>query len=366
MWGKRIATMTAVVALATVGAMAPDTAWAGGQGDWLRGDLNRDGLVDRAALGVATSGDCTVSVHLGRPGGTYLPATTYRYLRPPNAESGCPDLGVAVDLGGDGITELLVGWFSGRPPTMAHDLLVLRNFRVATGFQAIFQPSYLGLADFNGDRRQDLYEWTDQGEGFVTYLNTATGGLTAGPVRWCSGRPEFRLADLNRNGAMDVVIAYTEGCGAYFSGVVVLLDNGTAVHLEGDVDGMAFWTVAVSDVNRDHILDVVTANQVTGRIDHFIGRGDGTFVAATRAVQDKVTVTGTKQATIQVLANDYATTAAKLTIVTPPKYGRVQLTGARSVIYIPGRAAARNDRFVYRLSEHGRSSSAAVTIRLAR
>ncbi|MEV4760383.1 VCBS repeat-containing protein [Micromonospora sp. NPDC049559] len=365
MWRRRIATLAATAALAPAGAVAPAPAWAGGQGDPMYGYFNADRLTDRAALTVGPAGECVVVVHLGRVGGGYLPASSYVYLRP--AEPGtCPDLGVAVDLGTDGTTELVVGWFSGRPAGVGHDLLVLRAFRVATGFAAIFQPSYIGLADFNGDGRQDVYEWTDQGEGFRTYLNTGTGGLTPGPVRWCSGRPEFRLVDLNRNGAMDVVISYLEGCGAYFSGVVAVLDNGTAVDLEGDPDGLAYWGVEVADVNGDTIPDVVATNRVDGRLDHFIGCGDGTFVRATRAVQDKPTVSATRRTNIPVMANDYATTAARLAIVTPPLYGTVSVTSSRSVVYTPNaRSAARTDRFVYRLTEYGRTSSAAVTLRVS-
>ena len=363
MWVRRVAVLATAAALAAAGG-AVSPAWAGGQGEPMYGDLNRDGVADRAVLTATGSGDCVVAVSLGRRGGGYQAATTHRYLNVPDGN--CPDLGVAVDLGADRIVELVVGWFAGHPSTTRWDLLVLRDFRVSTGFTTtILQPSFIGLADFNGDGRQDVYEWTDQGDGFVTYLNTATGGLTPGPVKYCSGSPDLHLADLNRNGAMDVVIAYFEGCGAYFSGVVAVLDSGRVVDLEADAEGAATWTTSVSDVNADRIPDVVAVNRVTGRTDHFIGRGDGTFVPATRAVPDRITVAAARRTSLAVLANDYATTQAKLTIVTPPAYGRVEVTHSRTVVYVPGGAGAKSDRFVYRLTEYGRTSSAAVTLRMA-
>jgi len=154
--------------------------FAGGQGDPLFGDVNGDGIVDRVTLVDGGPGLCDVSVALGDGSGGFGPPTTYTYAKP-----GTP-----------------VGWW----------------------VQAIYQPSEIALADFNGDGRQDVYEWTDQGDGFRTFLNTSDGRLVPGPVQFCSGRPDFELADFDADGAMDVLIAYIEGCSGPFMGVVVVLD----------------------------------------------------------------------------------------------------------------------------------------------
>ncbi len=213
MWRKRIATVVVVTMLVAVGATAP--AWAGGPSEPIYGDLNGDGVLDRAQLGTVRPSSCSVLVELGRPGGGFLPPHRYTYPVPGEGILACPDLGVAVNLGGDGGTELVLAWYAGPPWRVDFDLLVLRDFTPAGGFQAILQPSYIGLADFNGDRRLDVYEWTDRGQGFATYLNTGTGTLVPGPVRYCAGPLAYRLADFNGNGAMDVAIAYIQGCGEF-------------------------------------------------------------------------------------------------------------------------------------------------------
>jgi hypothetical protein len=295
MLGKRIAIGTATAAMVAIGATT-EMAWAGGQGDPLYGDLNRDGLTDRATLAAAPPDRCAVRVELGTSGGRYRPPSTYTYPKPGADPAGhCPDVGVIVDLGGNGSIELVLAWFDGRPPGVTSELLVLRDYTPAGGFTAIDQPSFMGLADFNGDGRQDIYEWTDQGDGFATFLNTADGRLVPGPVKWCSGRPEFHLADFNGNGAMDVAIAYAERCGDLSSGVVVVLDKGRVVRLEQDAVGAKTWMVAVLDANNDGVPDVRTDNRVTGEVTHFIGNGGGTFTAAPVANDDVAYAHGGKE-----------------------------------------------------------------------
>lgn len=369
MWGKRVAVVAVAATAAALGAVAP-VAWAGGPGEPMFGDLNRDGLVDQATLDNTPSTtrapllDCSVTVRLGRSGGGYLPPTEYPYLTLDGEEANCPDLGVAVDLGGDNDLELVLAWFAGRPYPVEHDLLVLENFKPSAGFDAIFQPSFMGLADFNGDGRQDVYQWTDQGNGFATYLNTTVGGLAPGPIAWCSGRPQYQLADLNGNRAMDVVIAYVEGCADYFSGVVAIRDDGVAWHLQGDPYGDHLWTVKVQHANADRIPDVVTKDTATGELTYFIGNGDGSFVKTPKAVSDKATVSRVKKTSIPVITNDAASRQAKITIVTPPRYGTVRVTSDRGVVFTPSSKPGKTDRFVYRLTDHGRSSDASVSIRI--
>jgi hypothetical protein len=362
MWARRIALVVATATVAALGVTAP--ARAGAQDQPIVADVNGDGLADRNTLGRASgSGECVVQVELGLPGGGHGPVHTYPYLSAPY----CPDMGVGINLDDDAPDELVVAWFAGRPPGIPHDLLALDNFAVSAGFRAIFQPSYVGTADFDGDGRQDIYEWTDQGDGFATYLNTGTGALTPGPVRYCSGRPDFRLADVDEDGATDVVIAYIEGCGEYFTGVVVVLDDGTVVDLHGDPYGDDLWTVDVLDANGDTHPDVRTTSLVTGTQTLFLGTGTGDFHPAPTAVPDVARVSGSRPSVLTVLDNDFVTRAAVLTVVTPPRHGTVQVTGARTIIYRPYRSGhATTDRFVYQVSEQGRTSSAPVVLKITR
>lgn len=354
--------IAAGLAAVLVGTTNPTAARAGGQGDPLYGDVNGDRRTDRITLTAPTVDTCAVDVELGLPNSRYASPRRYPYPAPGDPVASCPDLGVVADLGGDGTVELVLAWFDGRPPGVDTDLLVLRDFTPAEGFTAVYQPSFLGTADFDGDRRRDLYEWTDQGEGFVTLLNTADGRLVPGPVHWCSGLPGYRLADFDRDGATDVVITYTEGCDDFANGVVVVLDDGTVTHLEHDSHAVDTWTVEVVDANADGIPDVRTVSS-SGETKQHLGRGDGTFVEAPRADNDVAVSRRGHKVDIAVLANDAATTAARLSIVSAPTHGTVQITSRRTIVYTPAPGHGTRERFVYRLTDGGRSDNAAVTVR---
>ncbi len=371
MWGVRIVTLVAAATMTAAGAVSVVTpaAWAGSRDEPIIADVNGDGLPDRNVLGMtngpAGSVTCQVVVRLGLAGGGFGQAQPYPYLTLPADDPNCPDMGVGINLDGDPEVELAVTWFAGPPISIRSTLLVLDNFAVSGGFDTIYQPSYIGTADFNGDGRADIYEWTDQGSGFSTYLNTAGHMLVPGPVKYCSGPPQFQLADFNRNGAMDVAISYIEGCDEFFSGVVVVLDDGTQVNLEGDLLGDNYWTIDVTDANNDSIPDVITHNQITGRTATYLGVGDGTFVPNPRAIRDYPTVSGRKGTQIDVLANDYATSSAKVSIWRQPKHGTVKVTGKGKILYTPSRSHGRNDSFVYRITDNGRTSNAAVCLKFA-
>lgn len=352
--------LAAAVALA-IGAAAP-AAWAGWQGDPLHGDLNGDGIADRATLAGGGPDECGVTVELGNGNGGHGSPTVYAYPAPGLY---CPDMGVIVDLGGDGTVELVLAWFDGSPPGVDYDLLMLRNYTPAGGFNAIYQPSWIGLADFNGDGRQDVYEFTDQGEGFRTFLNTEAGTLVPGPVQFCSGWPQFELADFNGNGATDVAIAYFEGCSGPFSGVVVVLDDGTEVHLEQDQWGDELWALALVDHNGDNLPDIQTTAEYTGAVRLHVNNGDGTFTPGIRAVEDRVTVGPTNRKRINVLDNDITVPGTVITMTTPPRYGTVTVTAQNTIAYVrTDTTNTKRDIFGYRITAGGQTSTATIIVRV--
>lgn len=357
----------AIVSATAVVTVSAAPAWPAGRDQPLYGDLNGDGLIDRVTLAVAPPASCAVRVERGRPGGGYRATQTYLYPEPGGGAIGaCPDLGVIVDLGGDRRVELVLAWFAGRPPGVDTDLLVLRDFTPAGGFTAVFQPSRIGTAEFNGDGRLDLYEWTDQGEGFRTYLNTPEGALVPGPVRWCFiNSPGVAIADFHRNGRADVVIAYTEECAEWASGVVVVRDDGSPVQLERDPLAEHSWSVRVLDVNQDRHLDVRTENRVTGEVTHHLNRGDATFVESPSAVADRAYLTGNAPARIRVLANDAVTPEARVFLVQQPASGTARVDADQSIVYTPRAGHGTTDRLVYHVVQDGKKSTTSVSIRFS-
>jgi hypothetical protein len=370
MWKGRIVSVMAAVFTAMLGAAATP-GWASRPGGPVYGDITGDGLTDRVTLALAPPNSCAVTVQPGLPGGGYGTATVHLYPEP-GGDDGvhqCPDLGVIVDLGGNGSIELVVGYSPGRPPGVAGDLLVLRNYQVSAIYpSAIFQPSYIGAAEFNGDGRKDVYEWSDQGDGFASYLSTATGGLVTGPVRFCAvPLSVVQLADFDRNRAMDLAMAYTEGCTGAFSGVVVVFDNGTTLPLQSSADGTEFWTSSVADANQDGIPDVRTANLVTGEVSHFITMGPRALVEAPAPKADVVTVVVPNGTSIPILANDAVTSAVQVSIVVPPRLGTAVVTPAKVVVYTPPPSLSgptATDQFVYQVVDDGKVARATVTVQL--
>ncbi|MEV4760380.1 Ig-like domain-containing protein [Micromonospora sp. NPDC049559] len=367
MWRKCAAALSVLLMVGALGGAWPG-AWAGGRNEAITGDVNGDGFQDRIYLGSVAPASCSVIVQYGTPSGALRPPVAYTYLRPglTGPETPCPDVGVAVNLvAADRVDDLVVAWFAGPPQTVPYNMLVLaRNFMPSFGLvQAIFQPTLMNTADFNGDHRPDVYSVTDQGQGFETYLSLGNGTLAPGPERWCAvGLLEYQLKDFDRDGGMDVLISFIEGCADHAPGVVVVLDDGSYQLLQHDLTFQRRWSAKVAYVNGDAIPDVRTVAGGSGEIEYFIGVGDGTFVASPRAVADRVTIVDNARTNIPVLANDYVTTSATVTIAEPPRYGTARVTSSRTVVYSPAASHPATDRFVYRVTQDGRSSTAAVNI----
>lgn len=354
---KRVLAALAVGALATTLATGP--AYAGGQGDPLLGDVNGDGRTDRATL-VDLETDCGVDVELGQAGGGFGPAT--RYTWPDPSEVGyCPDMGVIVDLGGNGTAELLLAYFNGRTPGVESDVVLLENFTPTGGFDAVSRPSFIGLENFNTDDLVDVYQWTDDSDGVVTWLNTPSGQLVRGPIQLGGISMDFEFADFDRNGATDLVAGYdSTGIGPIPHGAVVILDDGERVVLRDD----DIYEVDALDANDDNKLDVRLDRWLPEgtEVAHFIGNGRGAFTEAPNAVDDTVQVPFGAQKTISVLVNDAATTAATLEIVTPPAYGTIVRTTSKGFVY--RNTVKHHDSFVYRLTVDGKSETATATLRV--
>jgi hypothetical protein len=282
---RRLFVLLTVTLTALVGVQIPALANLANQP--IIGDLNGDRRPDRATLGRVAIGDptCTVSVEIRKPDGTYRAPVVHNYTSPIEREPRCPDMGVAVDLKGDGVTELVTTNFSGFD---GPDLLVLRKFQPIARYDGLKMPSAIETVDFNGDGLGDIWESTDQQMTMHALLSTKQGAIVPGPFSVCSqdSVPQHYFADFNGDGGQDLLVSrrceYLEhslSAEVYFGNgapKAVLVTRSTIPLTEA-------WTtleVFPVDVDHDGIPDAgVIDRHADGTIfvRHFLNDGTGTF-----------------------------------------------------------------------------------------
>jgi hypothetical protein len=280
--------------------------------DVLASDLDLDGTIDLVS---ANGGDDTLSVFLGAGDGSYRDRVDYlvgdaprRVLSGDFDGDGTPDLvsmNVSSDSvtmllgGGDGTFRLLRDAYCGVAPTaMAADdldgdgkldLLVLHTYCIVTFLRGLGggilaepasiltgseQTKSMALADFNGDSRTDLAVALDGGDLVRILLGSGDGTFVAGSTFRAGDRPHYLTAgDLNRDGAMDLVVAND------FEDLSVVLGDGRGGFSRplviDTVEGPS--PAAIADLDGDDIPDLAAADGGWNGVRLFHGNGDGTF-----------------------------------------------------------------------------------------
>lgn len=239
-------------------------------------------LLASAVPATADHGGPTVCPLTTVPAGWDPAVTSYTVPADPSGVLGDDVCGLddvhAVDLGGDGVDELLMSTFH------LDWLLVVRADGVGTWRQMGAQVGDWDSVDFNGDGLIDLWWDGEEGEGFLTYLNTTSSDLVDGLIRfpaWISG-DTYRwaivaLADFDRDGAMDVVGAEQDTAEL----VVRFGADGRRLVL-GPLDREAdSYHLTVTDANRDPFPDVqVQREGVVEAPVVYLSNGRGRFRVA--------------------------------------------------------------------------------------
>jgi hypothetical protein len=248
----------------------------------LLADVDRDGTLDAVGT-VSSNGSAAVSVQLGNGDATFRPAALYPL--------GTADrvLGVARgDLDRDGTTDLVAIERSGAAMTLS----ALRG----TG-DGTFQPridqsipsgaTAFAVADINLDGAADvvvIYPGSGATPGVVRVLfGTGDGAFgTSVDLPVPGSLTALAVADLDRDGAPDLVVLSSDPQSGAVAIEVVLGDgDGTfqpAAEIPSDVKFAAGLAVADLDLDGRPDIAVTSGDGNVATISVLLGRGDGRFV----------------------------------------------------------------------------------------
>ena len=255
-------------------------------------DVNHDGLTE--IFGASwTTDQVWMSVESGVGSALF---TTPNETKPAYSKVGYPGAMIVKDFNGDGIPDLAVtlptkdeiaislSRWRGQPLpvpvgglpswTLAQDPWT--RWTLVKKYPAGDRPGPMVAADMNGDGTDDLVVG-DYGSDKVSILTKTApirDGVAFEPAVQSSigtGAEFARMAigDLDLDGAPDLVSTLSSYAGDIDAGTF-----GTATaHAAGD-------DVCLADVNRDGLLDLVSAETATDRVSVALGTGSGGFAAA--------------------------------------------------------------------------------------
>jgi hypothetical protein len=247
-------------------------------------DFNHDGRLD---VVTADYHGNSVSVLLNAGGGALsLGVATYPTV------DGAETSNLAVgDVNGDGNPDVLAT----NPMTASVSLFLSQAggtlapaITVPVGDTAGARPYSAVIADFNGDGNNDLAIAEETSNALVVRLghgDATFGDELAYPI---NGTPDYIVIarDMNLDKVPDLVCAARNG-----DTVSVLLGRGdgtfrkavvtsvvpAGVKLDKGHPWLGPYSVAVADVNRDGVPDIVTPNFVGDSVSILLGIGDGRF-----------------------------------------------------------------------------------------
>jgi hypothetical protein len=219
--------------------------------------------------------------------GTFLPATTYR-----DDNLGEVYYAAAGDLNADGKTDVAAAEIGD-----AVWVLIGRGdgtLNTAVDYRAGDTPSGVAVGDLNGDRRLDLAVSSINssdvsvllGRGDGTFGN-ATDHRLAEPF---SGTVGAVLADLNRDGNLDIVMAVNSFPGNV--GLALGRGDGSFARTAHYRVGRNANAVAVADLNGDALPDLTVAHRFFGDASR---RRDVAVLLQTTATPPRIDVSGLRR-----------------------------------------------------------------------
>jgi hypothetical protein len=243
------------------------------------------------ASDVATFNTASVTAFNPAPGGgtsnvvffvTTRPTSSVALGTPSEFATGSDPLSVAADdFNGDGKLDLVVA------NSGSNNVSVLLGngdgtFQAAVNYDAGSNPQFVAVGDFNADGKLDLAVVNgSSGIGSVSILLGKGDGTFQAAVSYGVGLQPISVAvaDFNGDGKLDLAVVNMSTSNGSVS---VLLGKGDGTFQAAssfDVGTFPF-SVAVGDFNGDDKLDLAVVNFGSGTVSVLLGNGDGTFQAA--------------------------------------------------------------------------------------
>lgn len=236
-------------------------------------DFNGDGKLDIAAMSYPLN---SIAILLGNGDGTFQAAKTFPLATAAAGGSANPQAFNVFDVDGDGIPDIVVA------STNNNFIQVLRGrgdgtFATTGIYSTLSSPGNIVSFDVDRDGTSDLAV-EDSGSNMVSvYLGSSANPVFQQPVFFNGGSANSEgvaLADLNRDGMVDAVIA-NNGVGISF---LQGIGNGSfQLPVTYSDSGGSPNSVVLADLRGVGKLDAVVAHQSSANISIFLGNGDGTF-----------------------------------------------------------------------------------------
>ncbi len=181
------------------------------------------------------------------------------------------------DLSGDGKFDLVVGLSD---QTSKKVYIFMGNgdgsFGMASTTPAGMGPNFVVIGDFNGDGYRDIAVANQyDSSGNVSVLLGNDTGLFLAQTPILVGREPMSIAMgyLNNDANVDIVTANQDG------NVSVLLGAGTLA--KNYETGNTSFSVTLRDIDKDDKIDIIAANLLDDTVSVLLGNGDGTFKPTT-------------------------------------------------------------------------------------